>query len=295
MRNDRRTMSDVQYRVAGTLSGLSGKTVAVPEGRQLAKFVRMLKDQGATTVEVPLVRIVDVADARPVEAWLDRFIAGEFDDLVLLTGEGLTRLVGFAERGGRRDAFVAGVGAVRTITRGPKPAAALHALGLRPGLAAKVPTADGVREALAREPLGGRSVAVQLYGQETVPGLVAFLEEKGAVVSTVAPYTYVDGIEDADGEALIRKLGRGEIDAIAFTSGVQIRTLFDWAARHGLTEELSAGLHRTAVASVGPACTATLAHYGIDVEIAPARSFFLRPLVEALSEGLAETRGSAAK
>jgi uroporphyrinogen-III synthase len=288
-------MNDVRYRGEGALPGLSGKTVAVPEGRQLAKFVRMLKDQGADTVEVPLVRIEDVSDPVPIEVWLDRMIAGLFDDFILLTGEGLVRLLGFAERGGRREGFIAALKSMRTITRGPKPAAALHALGLHPGLAAKVPTADGVRESLSREHLAGRQIAVQLYGQETLPALIEFLERQGGVVSTVAPYTYVDGIEDAVGVSFVKKLTRGEIDAIAFTSGIQIKTLFDWAARHGLSDELATGLRRTAVASVGPACTATLAQYGVDVEIAPSRSFFMRPLVEALSSGLTEAQSSSEK
>jgi hypothetical protein len=53
----------------------------------------------------------------------------ECDDLILYTGEGVRRLVGFAERAGLRDDFVAALGRVKKITRGPKPVRALREIG----------------------------------------------------------------------------------------------------------------------------------------------------------------------
>ena len=272
---------------ASAKAALAGKTIAVPEGRQLVKFARMLKEQGATTVEVPAVRIVDTTDAAPVEAWLDRLVRGSLDDLVLFTGEGLARLLGFAERGGRREQVVTALGKVRTFTRGPKPAAVLHGLGLHPHVAARVPTTEGLMQALSSEDLAGRNVGLQLYGQQASPALVALIESKGGQVATVAPYVYVDGVDDTAGHELVAKLGSGQIDAIAFTSSIQIKTLFEWAERHRLAGELADGLSRTQIASVGPACSAALAAYGVRVDIAPTKSFFLRPLIEALASGLA--------
>ena len=48
-------------------------------------------------------------------AWLRRFIEHTPDDLILMTGEGLQRLVGFARRAGMEDAFRAALGKVRKI------------------------------------------------------------------------------------------------------------------------------------------------------------------------------------
>jgi uroporphyrinogen-III synthase len=45
-----------------------------------------------------MIAIRDVPDTAPVEAWLRRFADGTCDDLVLMTGEGLRRLLGFARR-----------------------------------------------------------------------------------------------------------------------------------------------------------------------------------------------------
>jgi len=60
--------------------------------------VRMLEERGADTVSCPMIAIRDAPDPAPVEAWLRRFAGGACDDLVLMTGEGLRRLLGFARR-----------------------------------------------------------------------------------------------------------------------------------------------------------------------------------------------------
>src|ERR1700693_4566457 len=70
--------------------------------------------------------ILDAADSTPVEAWLQRLMCGEFDDLILLTGEGLRRLLALGERLGTRSEVVAAISRLRTIVRGPKPARVLR-------------------------------------------------------------------------------------------------------------------------------------------------------------------------
>jgi uroporphyrinogen-III synthase len=78
---------------------LSGRRIVVPETRELGQLVRMLEELGADTVPCPMIAIRDAPDAAPVEAWLRRFADGTCDDLVLMTGEGLRRLLGFARDG----------------------------------------------------------------------------------------------------------------------------------------------------------------------------------------------------
>src|SRR6266700_3371224 len=96
---------------------LAGRRIAVLEHRELDRLGGMLEAQGASTLRCPLVAIADAPDPAPVLAWLRRFIDAPPDDLVLMTGEGLRRLLGFAERAGLEPAFRAALGRVRTITR----------------------------------------------------------------------------------------------------------------------------------------------------------------------------------
>ena len=124
---------------------LAGRRIAVPETRELDVFAQMLERHGANVVRCPLVAIRDVPDPAPVVAWLQRFTSNFPDDFVLLTGEGLERLVGFARRAGMEELFIPALSRVRKITRGPKPVRRLRALGLQTDLAAEPPTTAGIK------------------------------------------------------------------------------------------------------------------------------------------------------
>jgi uroporphyrinogen-III synthase len=103
---------------------LAGRTIAIPETRELHRLSTLLADRGAKTLAYPMIDIRDVADPAPVTAWLHRLCAGDFHDLILMTGEGVTRLCGFAAQAGIHPETVAAISKARTITRGPKTARA---------------------------------------------------------------------------------------------------------------------------------------------------------------------------
>src|SRR6516165_4884558 len=111
---------------------LAQATVALAEGRQLEELAQMLEKEGARTLRCPMVSILDAPDPAPVVAWVRRLITGRFAYVVLLTGEGLRRLLGFAERERLREDFVTALGQTRVIARGPKPVRALKEVGLQP-------------------------------------------------------------------------------------------------------------------------------------------------------------------
>lgn len=261
---------------------LAGRRILVPESRELDLFARMLEERGAEAVRCPLVTIRDVEDPAPVEAWLQRLAAGAFDDLILLTGEGLRRLVGGAQRLGIEQETIAALKRLRTITRGPKPARVLRELGLAPGLAAEQPTTAGVIATLARENLRGRGVGVQLYPGNPNHALLDFLREAGARVETVLPYCYASDAESRQVEEAIRAMAAGRFDAIAFTSTPQLERLHAVARERGLDSELQQGLTRLRIAAVGPVVAAAIEKRGYSVAAMPATSFHLKPLVVAL-------------
>jgi len=272
---------------AGVLmEALAGRVIAIAETRELDVFAALLERRGARVLRYPLVQIIDVPDPQPVLEWLRAFAERRCDDLILLTGEGLRRLLRCIDQHqpALQPAFLAALGAVRKITRGPKPARALRELGLATDLAAAVPTTAGVIDCLRPLPLRGRQVGVQLYGAEPNPALIEFLEQAGAKVSSVAPYRYVDGPAAGAAEQLLARLREHQVDAIAFTSKAQVERLFAAAA----PEAVRAALASTQVAAVGPVVAATLAAYGVDVKTMPQSSWFMKPLTAALSELLAE-------
>lgn len=265
---------------------LAGRTVALPETRELDRLAQMLAEEGAATLRCPLIAIRDVADQRPVEAWLRLLAAGELDDLIFLTGEGLRRLLAAAERIGLRDQVIAGLSRTRKITRGPKPARALHEIGLAADLPAAVPTSQGVIELLGGLDLKGRRVGVQLYGEEPNRPLIACLAQAGAVVQTVAPYVYASASDQAAVVTLIDAMAAGRVDAIAFTSASQVDRLFAVAGEAKREAELGAGLGRVRVAAIGPIVVEALAAHGARIDVVPDKGFVMRRLVNALVESL---------
>lgn len=263
---------------------LRGRRVAVPESRQLDLFAQMLESRGAEVRRCPLVEIRDAPDPAPIEAWLDGFADGSCDDLILLTGEGLRRLLGVAERAGGdlRERFIGQLGQVRKLTRGPKPARALREIGLRTDLEAAAPTTDGVIETLSEQDLAGRRVGVQLYGTEPNEKLQRFLRDAGAGIEPVFPYVYADQTEDDQVAGLIEELAAGGIDAIAFTSSPQVRRLFAVARRQDKEEALRSALQGMVVAAVGPLVADALKERDVRVDAMPGESFFMKPLVREL-------------
>ena len=265
-----------------TMGALDGLTILVPESRELDLFAGMLEAQGAHPLRCPLVRIVDVDDDSEAQAWITRMIDAPFHFTVLLTGEGLRRLLTLS--GSRRDDFISALAKTRTVTRGPKPARALREIGLSPSMAAAVPTSQGVLEELEEENLEGRRIGVQLYPGDGALPLVEALKIHGAEVFSVTPYRYVTQTESAQVAATIKDLAAGKIGMIAFTSSPQIDRLFAVAREHGLMPELTQGLARTPIAAIGPVVEMALAVHGLSSAIHPESSFHLKPMISAIAE-----------
>ncbi len=274
---------------------LAGRRIVAPETRELALLVRMLEERGAECLACPLVAIHDAPDPEPVAAWIERFIATPCDDLILLTGEGLRRLVAFAERRGARDAFLAALVKSRRITRGPKPVRALREIGLDADLSAEQPTSDGVIRLLSRLDLKDRRVGVQLYPDSAHEALLGRLGAAGASVDPVLPYVYASSAEDAAVVAIIDQIAAGKVDAIAFTSAPQVRRLKDVAEKSGRSEALRQGLARIVVAAIGPVAAAELEKLGVAPSVTPAgETYFMKPLVRALAQALTARAGRPA-
>jgi uroporphyrinogen-III synthase len=265
-------------------STLAGRTIAIPETRELDVFAGLLERRGANVIRCPLVAIHDTPDSHAVLVWIEKAIDGEFDYLVLLTGEGLRRLLSCIDRNAPqlREPFLAALVRMRKVTRGPKPARALRELGLQSDLAAEVPTTEGVIDLLRQHDLKNKDVGVQLYGSDPNVRLVTYLEQVGARVFTVAPYVYADSVDDEAVFSLSQRLLRGDIDAMAFTSMQQVQRWFDV-----LGEEIARScLKKTLVAAVGPLVAEALTTRGVQTPLMPDEAFFLKPLTRALEENL---------
>jgi uroporphyrinogen-III synthase len=266
---------------------LNGYRILILETREEAQFSRLLNEQGADVLQCPMFAIHDVPDPAPVEAWIARSIERPLDDLVLMTGEGLRRLMKVARHAGLDQKFVAALGTTRKFARGPKPGRALREIGLEPQMTTEKPTSEGVIEMLARLDLSGHRVGLQLYPDKDHAALIGAVAARGAEVDAVTPYVYDAQVADANIAAAIEEMAEGKIDAIALTNLGQVRRLIEVARAEGREARLREGLARTPIASVGPAVSDELKSHGLRTDIYPANdAYFMKPLISAMAAAL---------
>jgi len=266
---------------------LNGYRILILETREEAQFSRLLAEQGADVLQCPMFTINDAPNPAPIEAWIRRAIDEPFDDLVLMTGEGLRRLMKVVKRLGVEKDFIASLGRSRKFARGPKPGRALREIGLEPQQTTEKPTSEGIAEMLSGLDLKGHRLGLQLYPDKDHSALTAALAAQGAAVDPVLPYVYDAKAADTNIVTAIEEMAQGRIDVIALTSSGQARRLFDVAKAHGCEARLREGLAKTPIASVGPVVSEELAAHGLSAAIAPTEgAYFMKPLISAMASEL---------
>jgi uroporphyrinogen-III synthase len=269
---------------------LDGYRILILESREEAQFSRLLTEQGADVVQCPMFTIHDAPDSAPIEAWIRRFIEKPYDDLVLMTGEGLRRLMKVAQAIGLDRDFIAVLGKARKFARGPKPGRALREIGLEPQVTTEKPTSEGIAEMLSRVDLAGHRVGLQLYPDKDHSALIGAITAQGAEVDIVLPYVYDAQAGDANIVTAIDEMAQGRIDAIALTNLGQVRRLVEVARANQCEARLREGLACTPIASVGPVVSDELKSHGLRTDIHPANdAYFMRPLISAMAEALGKT------
>ncbi|MBU6461553.1 MAG: uroporphyrinogen-III synthase [Bradyrhizobium sp.] len=266
---------------------LNGYRILIMETREEAQFSRLLAEQGADVLQCPMFTIQDPPDAAPIEGWIRRFIEVPCDDLVLLTGEGLRRLIKVGRRLDVNNDFVAALDKARKFARGPKPGKALREIGLEPQATTEKPTSEGIAEMLSHVDLSGHRVGLQLYPDKDHGKLIGAIVAQGANVDTVLPYVYDAQTADANIVTAIEEMAQGRIDVIALTSSGQVRRLIEIARSHGCEVRLREGLAHTTIAAVGPVVCDELKSYGLRTDITPANeAYFMKPLISAMAAAL---------
>src|ERR1700687_2146490 len=254
---------------------LNGYRILILETREEAQFSRLLTEQGADVLQCPMFTIHDAPDSNPIEAGPRSFTDKPCDDLVLMTGEGLRRLMKIARRIDLEQDFVAAVGRARKFARGPKPGRALREIGLEPQVTTEKPTSEGIAEMLSRVDLSGHRVGLQLYPDKDHSVLIGAIKAQGAEVDAVLPYAYDAQAADTNIITAINEMAQGRIDAIALTNLGQVRRLVEVARAHGCEARLREGLDRTPIASGGAVVSDELKSHGLRTDISPAHDDYV--------------------
>ena len=263
--------------------------VAVFESRMGEALAGLVARQGWVPHAAPTLREVPIEDNQEARRFGERLLAGEFDVVVFLTGVGTRFLAEVIESAVPRETWIGALSRAFVVARGPKPTAALRELRARVDV--QIPEPNTWREILETldriHPVGGKRIAVQEYGQSN-PDLIAALEARGATVTSVPVYRWALPEDVGPLRGVLREIAEGRIDAALFTSAQQVRNVFDVAGEMGLAEAVrGAFAGRTAVGSIGPTTTETLAEFGITPAFEPEH-----PKMGHLASALAEFGGA---
>ena len=269
---------------------MKSKVVAILETRTGAHLGELIARRGAIPLLAPALEEVPDVDADAVTAMLAQWRIAPFKIVVFQTGVGTRGLFRATDAAGLTGELLQWLASSVVVVRGPKPVGELNARAVRIDIRAATPfTTETVLAAVADIPVGGTRVLVQRYGAANRQ-LRESLQERGAEVQEIATYRWALPADTRPLDELLQALARSSVDAVVFTSAVQIHNLYEMAQRAGQAQQLAGQLNRLVIASIGPVCSRALREHGINptFEASPPK---LGPLVIALDEALsARTR-----
>jgi uroporphyrinogen-III synthase len=227
-------------------NGLREKRIVFGGSRKIEEISTLIGKQGG----VPLVRSlqgITFSAENEVEPDLLNFINEGADWVVFTTGIGLETLVNLAEKLGVKEKFLYIIRNAKVAARGYKTLAALKKVNIKPIAVDEDGTTIGLTHSLKDVDFTGKRVMIQLHG-ETTPSLTKFFEAHGAVVSIILPYQHVAPQTEIVNR-LCEEMINGEVDAVCFTTAVQVHSLFNFARKMEIVSDIRNCFQKDVVAA----------------------------------------------
>ena len=252
-------------------SAFNGLTVAAFESRMAAEMRRLIERRGGNPLVAPALREIPLEDNSAALRFGEQLLTEGLDVLVLLTGAGTTTLFEILHSRHSKDTIKSALKETVLIARGPKPVAALKALGFEPTLTVPEPNtwADVVSTLDAHRPLKGLRVAVQEYGLSN-RDLLKALEQRGARVFPVPVYRWALPEDIEPLKQVLDKILTGQVQVMLITNAAQIDHVMKMVDQAGQTAQFKAACGKLIVASIGPTASERLRSHGLSVDFEPS-------------------------
>jgi uroporphyrinogen-III synthase len=255
-------------------ASFDGLRVLSLESRRAREVDKLIRTYSGQPFVVPAMREVKLDSNQPALEFADRLLRGEIDVVVFTTGVGVRALLDIVETRYERGMILDALRAIKIVTRGSKPEAALREFNIRSVASAAEPTTwHELLAAIDRyfgDTLKTQRVALQEYGASN-PELLAELTERSASVLKVPVYQWALPEDLQPLRECVQGIAHAQVDVILFTTAVQVIHLMLVAQEMNAVPGLLAGLRSIVVVSVGPTTTAELLHYGITPDFEPSR------------------------
>lgn len=279
------------------MPGFNGLRVLSFESRRAQEIAQLIRNNGGVPIVAPSTRELPTQSDEELQAIRD-ILRGKFNAIILMTGVGSRALVQAAETVCPRQTFLAALGKMSIVVRGPKPAATMREFGVPTTLT--VPEPNTWREIIKvldenrdKVPLQNQHIAVQEHGEPSLE-LYSALRERGAEVVPIRVYRW-ELPEDLNPlRSAIEELANKKIDVVMFMSSVQFVHACRVAKEMGLADEFSKGLQHAVVASIGPISSETLRENGVRIDLEPSHpkmGFLVKEAAERSAEILSARPG----
>lgn len=254
-----------------TSTGFHGLTVAAFESRMAADMMRLIERHGGKPRVAPALREIPLEDNSAALQFGEQLLTEGLDVLVLLTGVGTTTLFDILHSRHSQDTIQSALKETVLIARGPKPVAALKALGLHPTLTVPEPNtwADVISTLDAHRPVKGLRVAVQEYGLPN-RDLLEALTQRGAHVVPVPVYRWALPEDTAPLKQVIRQILDGQVQVLLITNAAQIDHVMQVVEQEGQSAQFKQACKGLVIASIGPTASERLRHHGLSVDLEPS-------------------------
>ena len=254
-------------------SGFQGLRVGALESRMAVEMERLILRYGGNPLVAPSMKERPLSEHSQALGFGKRFMGGEFDMLILLTGVGFRTLLDILQTQDSLEAITQALQDLTVVVRGPKPLGVLKELGLQSQIT--VPEPNTWRDLLSTlderypEGLQGMKVAVQEYGV-TNTDLLEGLQTRGASVTPVPVYRWTLPDDLGPLKHLLRQILEGSIPVLMITNAVQVDHLFQTLNDSTPPTRLKTAIQNMMVASIGHVASERLRQYGIQPDLEPS-------------------------
>ncbi|WP_433946701.1 uroporphyrinogen-III synthase [Paenibacillus sp. SN-8-1] len=249
---------------------LQNKKIVIAGSQKTEEMAEIIERRGG----VPLVRSLQgltYSDPVEVEEDVKRFIRQGADWFIFTTGIGFEAMIQTAERLTAVSEFEERLKETKIACRGYKTNALLKKSGIHPVVCDDDGTIASMIEKLEVFDFNDQKVWIQLHG-ELSSELYQFIKSKGGIdVQAILPYHY-QAPEQETLASILNELIQREVDAVCFTTRVQVGYLFDYAREQGREEELKSVFEQDVLAAaVGKVTAEALRDRGISRIIVPEK------------------------
>ena len=252
-------------------AGFNGLTVAAFESRMAAEIIRLIERHGGVPLVTPALREIPLDDNSAALKFGVQLTTERVDMLILLTGVGTTALFDLLKTRYPWPSIVEALKQTALVARGPKPVAALKALGLQPTLTVPEPNTwiDLISTLDEYRPVKGLRVAVQEYGASN-PDLLEALKQRGAEVFQVPIYRWALPEDLGPLRQALDEMIAGKVPVLLITNAAQVDHVMQVLEKDGKVERFRAALNNMVVASVGPTASERLRQHDWPIDLEPS-------------------------